>query len=627
MGRLLRRPGKIVSLLVLALVAAACGAGPQDPPATGGDDEPTTVPPVPSEPVAGGTVTVAQWAAPTGIFNPWVAPTDEDRDIAVLIFGTLLEWAASGDAYVAGTPAALAEAFRFSDDGLELTFRLKDGIRWHDGRPFTAGDVVFTFRSLLHPDYRDPRRLDFTSLRGAGDLLAAYARVDAEHPDDPAAAAAARLEAWQAWAGAGGAVEAVDPQTVVFRFDFVHGPVLGHIGTAPILARHQFEPVPVAGWAEAPASRRPVGTGPFVLADHEAGGATTLVRFEDYFDRPAYLDRIVFRPVDPERVGSALARGEVDLAGAGAAALTPDQAAALATLPGINVWHAPGFGYHFLFMNLNQPRFQDAGVRRALTLAIDRQALVDRLLGGRGRVVDAPLPPGWPAPAGLTGPAHDPRAAADLLAAAGWVDADGDGVRERDLNGDGRIDTTGCGGPGYGGAGGLCETLSVRLLYPAGDGLRRAAAEQIAPWLDAVGFDVRIEEAAFDTILQRVLLQVPRDYDLGLLGWELGADPDQLAIWRCGELYNFVDFCEDTAGPEAARAERLAEAGRGAYDPVQRRVFYDEWAALLNEQLPYVFLFSPDRSTAAAQRLQGVNRDFRGPLHNARDWWVVPGQP
>src|SRR5690606_19530577 len=97
MGSLLRRPGIIVSLLVLVLTAAACGAGPQDPPAGGEDGPPTTVPPLPPDPVAGGTVTVAQWTAPTGIFNPWVAPTDGDRDIAALIFGTLLEWAASGD--------------------------------------------------------------------------------------------------------------------------------------------------------------------------------------------------------------------------------------------------------------------------------------------------------------------------------------------------------------------------------------------------------------------------------------------------------------------------------------------------------------------------------------------------
>lgn len=627
MGSLLRRPGIIVSLLVLVLTAAACGAGPQDPPAGGEDGPPTTVPPLPPDPVAGGTVTVAQWTAPTGIFNPWVAPTDGDRDIAALIFGTLLEWAASGDAYAAGTPAALAEDYRFSDDGLELTFRLKEGIRWHDGRPFTADDVVFTFRSLMHPDFRDPRRLDFVSLRGAGELQETYAAIDAGPAGDAAAAAAARAEAWQQWSDSSGAVEAVDPGTVVFRFDFVHGPVLGHIGTAPILARHQFEGIAVADWAGHEASRQPVGTGPFLLADHSPGRTTTLRRFEDYPDRPAYLDQIVFRVVDPAAVDEALAAGEVDLAGAGASTLTPEQAAALEGLPGVEVWQAPGFGYQFLFINLNQPRFQDPEVRRALAHAIDRQALVDRLLLGRGRVVDNPLPPGW-RPDGPGPYPYDPGKARNLLEAAGWTDADGDGVRERDLNGDGRIDTMGCGAPGYGdAAGALCETLSVRLLYPAGDDLRRDAALLIANWLNAVGFDVRTEAVGFDTMVQRVLLQAPRDYDLGLLGWELGADPDQLAIWRCGELYNFVDFCEDTVGPEAARAESLAEAGLAAYDAAQRRAAYNEWANVLHQQLPYVFLFSPDSITAATHRVQGVNRDFRGALHNARDWWVVPEQP
>src|SRR5690606_23047702 len=161
---------------------------------------------------------------------------------------------------------------------------------------------------------------------------------------------------------------------------------------------------------------------------------------------------------------------------------------------------------------------------------------------------------------------------------------------------------------------------------PDGDDRRREAAGMIAGWLNAVGFDVRVEAAGFETILQRVLLQIPRDYDLGLLGWDLVADPDQSAIWRCGELYNFVDFCEDTVGPEAARAQSLAEAGRAAHDAALRRPAYQEWAAVLNEQLPYVFLYSPDVVTAASARVQGVNRDFRGPLHNAHRWWVLPGE-
>lgn len=622
MGRLARFPG-VITCILTALLAAACGTGTPPSPA-GGQNPPAAPPAAPPEPVPGGTVTVAQWEAPAGVFNPWAAAGAADLDVARLVYGSLLEWTGADGPYAAGTGGALAEDYRVSADGLEITFRLKPGVRWHDGQPFTAADVVFTFRSLLHPGYEGDRRLDFVSLRGARALLETYAGIDGE---GGAGTAQRKVEAWRRWAAESGAVEALDEGTVVFRFDEVHGPVLGHIGTAPILPRHRWEGVPVDQWAEAGESRSPVGTGPFRLAEYRPGEWVRLERFEDYHAGPALVDAVLFRVVDPAGIDGALAAGEVDLAGVASSPLEPEQAAALEEIPGVQVWQAPGFGYQFLYINLNQPRFQDVRVRQAMARAIDRAALVERLLDGRGRVVDAPLPPGWPLPGGLQHYPHDPQAARDLLAEAGWTDGDGDGVRERDLDGSGGIDTRGCGGPGYGGAGvPPCETLSVRLLYPDGDDRRREAAGMIAGWLNAVGFDVRVEAAGFETILQRVLLQIPRDYDLGLLGWDLVADPDQSAIWRCGELYNFVDFCEDTVGPEAARAQSLAEAGRAAHDAALRRPAYQEWAAVLNEQLPYVFLYSPDVVTAASGRVQGVNRDFRGPLHNAHRWWVLPGE-
>ena len=283
----------------------------------------------------------------------------------------------------------LAETWDVSADGREITFHLRQGVKWHDGAPFTSADVMFTYRLMIDPD-------------------------------TPTAYAERYRQVEEA--------SAPDPYTFKVRYAEPLAPALVSwaLGICPA---HLLKGKDIT---KSPLARNPIGTGPFRFVKWDAGEKIVLERNEDYFEGAPYIKRIVYRIVpDTTTMFLELQSGGLDHMG-----LTPLQYARQTASPAFrrrfNKFRYPAFAYAYLGYNLRKPMFQDKRVRQAISYAIDKQEIVDGVLLGLGQPATGPYKPGsWPYNPDVPRYAYAPDTARDLLDSAGWKDVDGDGIREK----------------------------------------------------------------------------------------------------------------------------------------------------------------------------------------------------
>ena len=277
----------------------------------------------------------------------------------------------------------LARSWRVSDDGLTVTFELRDDVLWHDGEPFTAEDVEFTFQAVLDLGMESPRR---------------FALASVEY------------------------FEAVDAHTFVVRLSEPGCSALYDLGLLPIVPRHL---------GRGTGSRRAaiVGTGPFMLKEWVPGDHITLVRNPRYWRGAPRLEAWTYRAFpDEEALLTALEEGEVDVA-----PVRPQDARRIEGTGRFKILRYPAAEYYFIAFNNDHPILGDGRARRALSLALDRRRLLEEVLAGQGTLLGVGLlPDHWASRADVRPPDYDPTEARRLLAEAGWADSDGDGFLDRD---------------------------------------------------------------------------------------------------------------------------------------------------------------------------------------------------
>lgn len=289
----------------------------------------------------------------------------------------------------AGRSWLATEVVQVDDEGKVWEAEIRQGVMWHDGTELTAEDVVFTYNLYLNGPVN---------------------RWTHHVSDVP------RIET----------IEQVGPTRVRFtaprpmpNFDLVTAPEL------PILQKTQWQDVEDPRTLQDPV----IGTGPYKLVDYKADEYYHLVAHEDYWLGKPLVDEITLVMIkDPQTIFSALKSGEIDGA---ARAMPPELVAAWHTDPDIEIAQAPSLWGTWMTMNLNQPVFNDRDLRHALSLAIDADAMVDRIMLGRaqsGKHGWPHLDSTWTHP-GLEVP-FDTSAAEAGLDAVGFVDADGDGLRD-----------------------------------------------------------------------------------------------------------------------------------------------------------------------------------------------------
>jgi len=476
-----------------------------------------------AEPAYGGSFREGLVGTPRFV-NPLLALTDTDRDLARLTYAGLMGTAADGSLV-----PVLAERYEVADTGLVYTFTLREDATFHDGTPVTADDVVFTVQKAQDPGLKSP-----------------------EFPN---------------WAGI--RAEAVDSRTVRFTLPKAYAPFLEKT-TLGVLPAHLWRSVSNQQFPFSPLMVRPVGAGPFevesVRQDRDGTITGYSVRaFGGYVLGRPYLDRISFRIYDEEDdLALALANGKVDSAYG-----IPAEGAVTAP-------YARVFG---VFFNPNtNAAFEELSVRRALSLAINRDAITSSILGGYAAPVMGPVPPGsginvTPVPS-LENRIRDAAAA---LEDAGWA-----------YDEEARIWAKGE------------ESLRVTLRTSNVPELKVIGQQIQSDWA-ALGVPTSLELFEPSDLTQNVIR--PRRYDALLFGMVVGRDRDLYAFWHTAER---SDPGLNIALYSNTEVDALLERLRGQSDPTLRTEALQAVETQIASEYPAAFTHAPEFVYKAPSGVKGI---------------------
>ena len=430
----------------------------------------------------------------------------------------------------------LAESVDVSDDGLTYDMTLVDGVTWHDGEPLTAEDVVFTVDYFLaNAAGRFSRNLGTVTEATADGDLGVTLTLEAPSPSFP----------------------------------------LSTLSDVPILPEHIWSTVedPETHQFEGPN----VGTGPYTLEEYQSDTSYRLVANPDYFrGAPTVEELVIVQFADDAGALAAIRSGEVDVV---FDQIAPEQVDPLGQQGTIEIAQGPEYSSQLLYFDASKAPFDDIAVRQAMSLAVDRQDLVDTVFLGAATVGSA----GWIHPDQPTFNAEvetttDLEQANTLLEDAGYTDSDGDGIREAD------------GAP-----------MSYELLTPSGDSLRLRTAELVAAMLADVGIQANVSSVEQATWEEAVWpgfdVANGRNYDLAMWGWSapIQADASRVASLVHSEIeigsLNLTAF----ADPEM---DEVAQALTVEGDDATRTELIGELQSLFAERLPFVTLLYPDGAYA-----------------------------
>lgn len=316
---------------------------------------------------------------------PIIASDSASSDICGMIFNALVKY--DKDLNVVGD---LAESWEILDGALTILFHLRKGVRWHDGAPFTAKDVEFTYKKLMDPDIKTPYSGDFERIKKLEVLDDYTVKVAYKEPFSPA------LSSWGMW---------IMPQHLLRNED---------------LNNTAF-------------ARSPTGTGPYKFKSWKTGEKIELIANDDYFEGRPYISRYIYRIIpDDATIFLELQTQGVDLS-----ILAPLQYTRQTDnnffKSNYRKFKYPSFGYTYLGYNLSDPRFGDVRVRRAINYAVDKERIIDSVLFGLAKVLTGPfMTDSWAYDKEVEPVSRDLEKSRELLREAGWIDANGDGWVEKD---------------------------------------------------------------------------------------------------------------------------------------------------------------------------------------------------
>jgi peptide/nickel transport system substrate-binding protein len=499
----------------------------------------------------GGTVVIGM-RSDFGGFNPI---TNSDLYTGEIINFALFTPLVQYDAALNVVPH-LAQSWEEQGD-TAVVFHLRPDVRWHDGRPVTADDVIFTFERAKQPE--------------TASLLQSAFLADVA------------------------SAERIDSLTVRFRYTRPHAQALEDFWWAPA-PKHLLDSIAPDALRNAAFNRQPVGSGPFRFVEWRANDRLVLERNADYpagLGGPPSLQRALFRIVpEASTLLTELLTGgvQVDIP------VLPDQVEQIRRQSGQQVFAYPGRTLYYLGWNNARAPFDDVRVRRALAFAVNRQEVIDALLHGQGVPAAGPVPPWSPAhPADVAPLAHAPDSAAALLDQAGWRDRNGDGLRENAAG----------------------QPLRFSLLS-SDDALRRSVVEVLQSQLRRAGADVQIRVVEFQTMLAE---HRNREFDAIFTNWILDnfrVASAPFALFHSSEADRARSANRSSVrDPEL---DRLITQGGAATDPAEQRRLWRDFTLRLQQQQPVTFMFWLNELAAAAQNLSGVVMDPRGEMLTLRQW-------
>jgi peptide/nickel transport system substrate-binding protein len=521
-------PGRRITRLLAALAALTAGgalalAGTGTP-ALGADSKVTF------------TVGVTQ---DVDSLNPFTGIVASAYEMYQLNYDTLTDYAQKDFS----TVPSLATSWDTSSDGLTWTYHLRPGLKWSDGQPLTANDVAYTFNRVRNGKYEQTNY---------GNYVAAITSVTA-----------------------------TDDTTVVMKVK-KPTPIMLHLYIY-ILPEHIWKGIDEKGvkhYTNEPGPDGIVGSGPFIVVEHQKGQFVRLERNPNYWGPKPKVDEIVFRVfTNEDSMAQALRRGEIDFADE----LGTNVFKSLQGVTGIKTVDAEYSGFDEIAFNTGaaldngtpigdgHPALKDPRVRQALSYAIDTKAITERVYGGHGTAGSSIIPPIYQAlhyDPGSTAYTFDPTKAGQLLDQAGYTKGK-DGIRTM---------------PGGG------KPLSFRLYGRSNSQTSQQTVQFVAGWLKDVGIDVKTKIVSEDALTEII---GEGKYDMFEWGWVVEPDPNyQLSTFTCanrsykdgGQVYaNLSDsfYCDK-------QYDALNQQQSEQIDPTQRAATVKQMEKMLYDAAPYV---------------------------------------
>lgn len=483
-----------LTLVIVLIASLLAGCGNEGKTSNGGDGGKSD----------GGKVIIVRASGDPMTFNPDTVPDDNAYPIVQNLFNRLVKLDASKQII-----PDLATDWEVSEDGKSITFNLRDDAKWHDGEKVTSKDVKYTFDTI-----KENKGYYF------GSRMAIVDSIDA--PDD---------------------------YTIVFNMNEADVSFVADLGwyATFVIPEHIFnngEP-----WEDNPASKDPIGSGPFKFGDFKQGESITLVANPDYHEGAPKLDKIIYSIIpDDATAVQALLNGDIDVYEYVPAANIEELEASGNIRLALNEYPSP----MRIIFNLKEEKLQDVNVRRAIATAINREEISQKVYNGVQKPEYNMYPSlmEWASNSEQTAPKFNIDEAIKILEDAGYT-KDADGYYIRGLT----IDVFEGGG------------------YPD-------AAKLMEASLAKAGIELKVQVHEFNAWSEKVDIQ--RDFMLELQGGFMGPDPAALQKrLGTGEYSNFGDYSSE-------KFDELVAKGAATGDQEKRAEYYKEAQAVLAEDLPYL---------------------------------------
>jgi peptide/nickel transport system substrate-binding protein len=468
-----------------------------------------------------------------------------------------------------------ATTFTVAPDKKSITIKIKDNVKWSDGQPLTADDIIFTYDVLGNKDYSGVRYGDNTitqDIVGMADYHAGKAKTIT-------------------------GLKKLDDKTVQINYNHVNPGLLTGIWSYA-MPKHYFQNVPIKNMPSSDQVRKkPIGFGPFVITKIVPGESVEFSPNPYYYRGKPKLDKIILKVVNPKVVAKSLQNGDIDVAEFPNSQYKNNQNPK-------NYQYVARMDYYYAYIGFKLGHWDaknnkvvtdptvpvaNKALRQAMGYALDLKAVSDKFYQGLSFPANSLIPPFFNRyhDSSLKGYTYDPKKAKKILADAGYKDVDGDGYVE-DPNG-----------------------KKLVLNYAAMSG--SAVAEPLATYYiqawKNIGVHVQLLDGRlqeFNSFYERVGLHGKDDPKINVYGgaWSTGTDPDPSGLYANNSMFNFPRF--DNAENEQLLKDGVSEK---AIDPNYRKQVYDKWQALMNDQAPVIPTLYEYQLYAVNNRVTGFTAD------------------
>ncbi len=489
-------------------------------------------------PAFGGTYVEAMPESPHNL-NPLLSTNDSDRDLSRLIFSSLLKYNEKGEL----TPD-LAASYAISKDEKTYTIKLKEGISWHDGEPFNAGDVIFTINAVQNPEYNSPLK---TSWQG----------VKAEAPD---------------------------VNTVILTLKTPYNAFIENLALLGILPQHIWSKVLPQNFPLADFNLKPIGTGPyrFVKLQKDSFGRIISVNLTanlNYFSSPPLIKNLIFKfYLSEEEIVSAFNRKEVD----GILLQNAQNKNQLRGLSDSSVFSLPSLRVYGLFLNTDDQLLGAQYIREAVNYAIDRKEILNKLFSDEGKIAVGPIPPSSPGSSpDITGYSYDPQRTTEILEKNKWVKNE-EGIYEKKIGKD-------------------KEATPLKFTIITTKSMQLAAT-LIRDYLKNIGIKVDLKIIPLNELQQNYLRT--KNYEAILIGESYTTSIDPYVFWHGAAI---KDPGLNLSLYNNKKVNKILEGMRQLTDPVKRAQKLEDFQKLVLSDAPAAFLYSPNYIYVVKDIVKNIN--------------------